>query len=189
MQNKATMLLSDNLKKIIFKIAINLAILLGLWLLFYKLLRQIPAVDFVYEQGILFFTKIQLTFSKLILQLMGYTVEIYGKTIKIVPSFGVLLDRGCLGRNTLGLFVGFILTLPGKTIDKIWYSALGIIIFVILNILRIVALAVNQYCCPEKLDFNHHFLFKIIVYAVILLLWIIWINKFSLLKKQSQAEK
>lgn len=180
---------NDNLKKLFLKIAINLAILVGLWLIFFKILRQIPAVDYTYEQGIFFFTKIQLVLSKSILQLMGYTVEIYGKTIKIVPSFGVLLDRGCLGRNTIGLFLVFILALPGKIFDKIWFSTLGVVIFVFLNILRIVALALTQYCCPEKLNFNHHFLFKAIIYAIILIIWIIWINKFSLPNKQKQVKK
>ncbi len=160
-------------------IAINLLILIGLWLIFFKLLRQINIVDYIYEQGIYVFTKIQLVVTKIILNIFGYSVEIYGKTVKIVGSNGVHLDRGCLGRNTLGLMLGFIYALPGRLKHKIYYTFLGITIFLFLNIGRIIALAITDYCCPERLNFNHHFLFKIIVYIAILLLWIIWIKKYS----------
>jgi len=186
MQKKANILPNINFKKILITIAINIIILVVLWLLFFKLLRKIYIVDYIYEQGIYYFTKIQLISSKVILNLLGYSVEIYGKTIKIVQSNGVLLDRGCLGRNTIGLLIGFILALPGKLKNKIWYSAMGLVIFIILNVLRITALAITQYCCPERLDFNHHFLFKIIVYVIILILWIIWINKYSEIKSKSE---
>ncbi len=165
-------------------ISINLLLLIGLWIIFYKLLRHIPIVDYVYEQGIYAFTKIQLIVTKIILNILGYTVEIYGKTIKIVGSNGVHLDRGCLGRNTLGLLLGFIYALPGRIKHKIYFTFIGVSIFLLLNIGRITALAITDYCCPQRLDFNHHFLFKIIVYIAIFILWTFWIKKHSYITKK-----
>jgi hypothetical protein len=42
-----------------------------------------------------------------------------------------------------------------------------------------MSLALIQYKAPEYLDFNHHYTFTVIVYAFIFLLWMIWVNKFS----------
>jgi exosortase/archaeosortase family protein len=141
-------------------------------------------VDFLYEEAIFYLTKIQLYLSKYFLQIFHYKIAIIGKTIKIIPSDGVHLDRGCLGRNTLGVFAIFILAFPGKFIQKIWFIIVGTAIFILMNVSRIVALAITDYCCPQHLNFNHHFLFKIIIYAVILLLWAWWINRYSMLKNK-----
>ncbi len=168
------------------KLLLNLFIFVLLWLLFYKILRKILIIDYVYEQGIYYLTKIQLIFSKLFLQILGYSVEIFGKTVKIDGSFGVHLDRGCLGRNTMGMFAGFILIFPGRLRDKLWFIFLGIVIFLFLNTLRITALAITDYCCVQYLDFNHHFVFKIIVYFAIFLLWTRWIKRYSFLKNEKK---
>ncbi len=165
--------------KFVLKFALNSIILLLLWFSFYKVFRNILLVDYLYEEAIYGLTKIQLIFSKLFLEMLGYNVEIYGKIVKIVGSYGVHLDRGCLGRNTLGLFLGFIIAFPGSIKNKTWFLSLGTVIFIFLNILRIMALAITDMCCRERLDFNHHFAFKIVVYAVIFLLWVWWIQKYS----------
>lgn len=166
------------------KVTINLSIVLSLWLLFFFFYKKIAIINYSYEQGIYYLTKIQLLFSKFFLEILGFDVNIFGKTIKIINSHGVHLDRGCLGRNTLGLLVGFILVFPGKTKNKIWYIGVGIIIFIILNVLRIVGLAIIDDCCQQYLDINHHYIFKLIVYFVIFLLWIRWIKKYSILSKK-----
>lgn len=164
----------------LFKFSVNSLILIALWFLFYNVLRGLPFIDYLYEEGIYILTKIQLIFSKLMLNLMGFAVEIYGKTIKIVDSYGVHLDRGCLGRNTLGLFIGFIFAFPGKFKSKIWFIIFGIGVFILLNVLRIAGLAITDYCCREKLDFNHHYVFKIITYSAIFFLWVWWVQRYSI---------
>lgn len=184
---------SQKLKKenIIFikKIIINIIVIILIWILFYNFIRKISFIDYIYEEGIYFQTKIQLIFSKLLLNIFGYDIEIYGKTIKIIGSYGVHLDRGCLGRNTLGLFIGFILVFPGNFLNKLWFMILGVIIFIFLNVSRIVALTIIENICPQNLDFNHHFTFKIIVYIVIFFLWTWWIRKYSLLKKKNSPTR
>ncbi|MBN2892344.1 MAG: archaeosortase/exosortase family protein [Bacteroidales bacterium] len=179
---------SDKIKlKLVSKFLINAAILVAAWFVFYKLVRNVWFVDYLYEEGIYWLTRIQIIFSKFFLNIIGYTVEVYGKTIKIVGSYGVHVDRGCLGRNTLGLFVGFILAFPGKFKNKIWFLAMGIVIFIFLNVMRILGLAITDNCCREQLDFNHHFLFKIIVYVVIFFLWAWWIKKYSAIAEKNKS--
>ncbi len=175
---------TEGATKFIIRAGINSAILVALWFLFYYVLRKINFVDYLYEEGIFWLSKIQLILTKILMNIAGYSVEIYGKTVKITGSYGVHLDRGCLGRNTLGLFIGFILAFPGKTKYKIWYIGLGTGIFILINVFRIIALAIVDNCCVEYLDFNHHVTFKYIIWAIILVLWAIWINKYSLLAEK-----
>ncbi len=188
LKNKET---KSELKIFIKKFIINTIILIAIWFLFYNFLRHLPFVDYIYEEGIFWLTKIQLLLTKIFMSALGYSIEIYGKTVKIVGSYGVHLDRGCLGRNTLGLFVGFILAFPGKFSNKIWFLVIGVVIFILLNVFRIMALAIVDACCVQYLDFNHHITFKCIVWAFILLLWALWINKYSFLstKKKTNLTK
>lgn len=165
--------------KLLKKLVINAAILIAAWYLFFFFFKSFWQVDYLYEEGIFYLTKVQILISKFFLNIIGYEVEYYGKTIKILGSQGILLDRGCLGRNTLGLFIGFILAFPGKLKNKIWFVIMGIAIFIVVNSLRFFGLAIIENCCPEYLDINHHFVFKIIVYTVIFLLWMWWIRKYS----------
>ncbi len=165
---------------------INILLLYAIWLVFYKFLRDWWLVDYLYEEMIYYLTKIQLHLAGAFLKLLGYSVEIYCKVITINGSNGVLLDRGCLGRNVIGVFLGFILAYPSTFKKKINISVIGVIVFIILNVLRISALAIIELCCPQYLQINHHYVFKIIVYAVIVLMWAIWLR--SLRESTQQQE-
>ncbi len=162
----------------------NITILSALWFVFFTFFRRNLYVDYLYEEGIFYLTQLQLKGSKFVLELLGYKVFIFGKIIRLSDTAGVLLDRGCLGRNTLGLFLAFIWAYPSGIRRKIGVSLWGSLVFIFMNILRIVALAITQECCPEKLDFNHHVLFKYIVYGVIFMIWYFWLK--SLSKQQRQ---
>ncbi len=166
--------------------ALNVLLLYGLWMIFYVFLRDFWLVDYIYEEAIYWLTKVQLTVSGLLLSLLNFDVEIIGKVIYVNNSNGVLLDRGCLGRNVLGLFVGFILAYPSRFRDKLPIIIIGIIVFLILNILRISALSIIDYCCPKYLDINHHYIFKAIVYSAILLMWYLWLKSLRPVKQPQE---
>lgn len=156
------------------RLGINVAVLFSIWSLFFSFFRDKEFVDYIYEEIIFHLTNFQLFVSKILLNIAGYEIEIYGKTIKIVGSYGVHLDRGCLGRNVIGVFAGFIIAYPGRIKSKLWYVPAGIGVFVMINIIRIIALALTDNCCPEKLDFNHHIVFQYATYGIILIMWIVW---------------
>ncbi len=155
---------------------LNILILYGLWEIFYKFLRDYYLVDYFYEQVIYFLSRLQLKLSGFLLTLFGYKVKIYCKVITINGSNGVLLDRGCLGRNVLGVFLGFIFAFPSMLKKKFWISVIGVVVFIILNVLRITALTIIDYCCPRYLDINHHYIFTIIVYSAIIVMWALWLR-------------
>jgi exosortase/archaeosortase family protein len=179
------MRLFDRLAKIPIwaKLLVNILILYALWLLFFKFLRNYWLVDYVYEEGIRYLTFIQLKAAQYLLELLGFKAHTLAKIIWIEGYAGVLLDRGCLGRNTLGLFIGFVLAFPSGLRRKWGIILIGTVVFIMLNILRITGLALTEYCCPKYLDINHHLIFKYIVYSAILLMWYLWLRW---LRKQNE---
>jgi exosortase/archaeosortase family protein len=164
-------------------------------LLFYNVLRDIKVVNDFYVDSLNMYAKILLWGSKLITELFGYEVTTYGKTIKIVDDFkasGIYLDRGCMGRNVLLGFTALIVAFPGKSVHKLWYIPMGIVILTLVNMLRITGLAITAFCCPQYSDINHYFVFKVAAWIIIFILWLIWFNRFSPFpkskKQQSQKE-
>lgn len=166
----------------------NGLLLFGLFIGFYKGLRQIPEVDEWYVDSLNSYATFLLVVSDFFVELFGFEAVIYGKTIRIVDELlaqGVYLDRGCMGRNVMLGYAGLIAMFPGGFKHKLWYIPAGLVILVFVNILRISGLAIIAYCCPEYSDINHHFVFKIAAWGVIFLLWVIWFKRFSNTKKTS----
>jgi len=168
----------------IFKFGIN-ALLLGIfWIVFYKVFKNFEIVKNFYEIASEGFTNFLTHSCKIFLNILGYDVEILGKTIRITGSSGVYLDKGCLARNLMGLYAGFIIAYPGKITKKLWFVPLGLVIINILNIFRLSGLAILSECCPEKVEFNHHYVFKIVVFAFTLFLWYLWVFKMNNTEKK-----
>lgn len=119
-----------------------------------------------------------------VLRLIGYkTFTILQdhdyQVIGIDGSNGVWVGSNCNAITLFSLFSVFILAYPGNQKHKAWFIPLGIIAIHILNILRVVSLALIANYYPEYLNFNHTYTFTFMVYAFIFLLWIIWVNKFA----------
>lgn len=104
-------------------------------------------------------------------------------TIKGKEMVGV--GNPCNGFELFVLFTGFILCFPGQWKNKAWFIPAGILTIHFINVLRAMALALIQYKAPEYLDFNHHYTFTVVVYAFIFLLWMIWVNRFSVHPQQA----
>jgi exosortase/archaeosortase family protein len=158
---------------------INSLIVIALWAIFFGFFRHQPFVHSFYELAIEWLTNSFLVCVKWFLELFGYEPVINGKIITMPGIPGIMLDRGCLGRNLMGLFTGFLLVYPGNNISKIWFIPFGLLIIYFLNVLRIAALLLTEVFWPEYMDINHHLVFKVVVYSLIFLMWYWWIRKYG----------
>jgi exosortase family protein XrtF len=102
------------------------------------------------------------------------------RTIGVQGSNGLWIGDPCNGLTLFALFSLFIVAYPGSWKHKLWYIPAGITLIHILNIIRITALCIIVKVSPEMLEFNHTYLFQILMYGFIFLLWYVWIKKFSL---------
>ena len=114
-----------------------------------------------------------------VLDLFGYTTFKYADAVGIDGTHGVLIGAPCNGLELFALFAGFILIFPGKSLNKLLFIPCGLLIIHFLNIARLVGLALVVLYYPESLDFNHKYTFTIIIYAIIFLMWIFWVKKYS----------
>ena len=117
--------------------------------------------------------------TEFMLNLMGYDVFTYSDAVGVDGTHGVLIGAPCNGLSLFALFAGFIIIFPGKLTYKLIYIPLGLLAIHILNIFRLVGLAMVVVYKPESLEFNHKYTFTVIVYAFIFAFWMIWVKKFA----------
>ena len=122
-------------------------------------------------------------FSERILNLLGYDVHIDQRNIYIPMFGGAWVGNACNGIPLFVLFTGFVLAFPGPVSKKLLFIPMGILSIHILNIFRVVGLILIQGYAPGELDFNHTYTFTIIVYGYIFVLWMVWVNYFSKIRK------
>lgn len=176
------------INKHIKSLLINGIILFALWSVFYTFLRHQPFIHNVYEGVTHWFTHFLLKASEVLLGLFGQQGYLVDKAIYVEGAQrAVYLDRGCLGRNLMGLFAGFLLAFPGSWKHKLWYIPMGIVIIIIINVFRISALTYVWKCCPQYGEINHDYIFKYTVYVLTFVLWFVWIKYF--LPKRVQTIK
>lgn len=118
--------------------------------------------------------------TAIVLEVFGYSAFIYADAVGIDGTHGVLIGAPCNGMELFALFAGFIIIFPGKIKDKLLFIPLGLLAIHVLNIFRLVALALVVLYKPDSLEFNHKYTFTVLVYAFIFILWMIWVNRFAL---------
>jgi len=129
-----------------------------------------------------------ISISRKILGWIGYVTETSGdRMMRITGTPGLYIGDSCNGISLFALYSIFIIAFPGKIISKFIFIPAGIIIIHLLNVLRIISLAVIETHSYSWTEFNHTYTFTIIIYACIFLLWLFWINKFSGLKKKKPS--
>lgn len=149
------------------------------------------ALYLIYQFVIKRYTFYDQKFIGSIIQSAGFILKTLGyKTFKVLQdrdmqvigidgSNGVWVGSNCNAITLFTLFAVFIIAYPGYQKGKYWFIPTGIIVIHLLNILRVVALALIANYYPQYLNFNHTYTFTFIVYAFIFMLWMIWVNKFA----------
>ena len=117
------------------------------------------------------------------------TKDLDFQMVGVDGSHPVWIGAPCNGLTLIILFSIFILAFPGSFKNKIWFIPSGIVFLHLINVLRITALAIINYYTPQYLDFNHNYTFTLIVYSCVFFLWIIWVKKFSSIRKTHEANQ
>lgn len=88
--------------------------------------------------------------------------------------------EGCNALSVIILFISFVIAFTGKFKKTILFILFGTILIHFLNIGRIVLLCVALYNFPQYEHLLHGVIFPLTIYGIVFLLWVIWVNKFSL---------
>ncbi len=118
--------------------------------------------------------------AAVVLRALGFDASITApRVIALNGTDAVIVGTPCNGLVLYALFTGFILAFPGPWRHKAAYIPLGIGLIYVLNIGRVMALALNHRYSQETVDFNHHYTFTFVVYGFIFLLWMTWARRYS----------
>ncbi|MDQ3046981.1 MAG: archaeosortase/exosortase family protein [Bacteroidota bacterium] len=121
-----------------------------------------------------------ITISKWILEAAGYVVFTGSeRVIGVDGTGGLWIGDSCNAMALFALFAAFIIAYKGKASHKFLYILFGIISIQLLNVLRVVGLAILDTHSRAWTEFNHTYTFNIIIYAWIFILWMTWVNKYS----------
>jgi exosortase family protein XrtF len=110
------------------------------------------------------------------LELFGFDVYAFGRVMGLNNMPGIEIVDGCNGITAMGLFLGFIYAYPGEWKDKMSFSLIGVCLIYLVNLLRIMTLALTQAYYPALFDFMHDYSTTTIFYLFIFILWMIWVN-------------
>lgn len=128
-----------------------------------------------------FLTKVSTAVSNSSLQLLGYDTTYYprdgGQVIYLRDKWLLGVGHPCNGLILHAIFLGFIFIFPGSWKSKIKISLLGISVIFCMNVVRIVSLGLIYLYYPSFFEVSHHFIFTALLYGIIFLLWMYWINK------------
>ncbi|GAA4366725.1 hypothetical protein GCM10023185_38090 [Hymenobacter saemangeumensis] len=130
-----------------------------------------------------------------VLNILGFTAHVDYSLPKHILNLvvingkpAVVVGPPCNGLVLYALFAGFVVAFPGPFRRKLWYIPLGIAVIWVLNVLRVVALALNHEYSRDSMDFNHHYTFTFVVYGFIFMLWMLWAKGLALSPASQRTE-
>jgi len=124
--------------------------------------------------------------SKWVLSKFGYSFSDLPEHVHLIDGIvfsdgvsGVSVGKECDGIVLLALFLVFILSFPGPIKHKLWFGPVGLVIVHLVNVSRVISLALIHHHAPSYLEFNHDYTFTLIVYGLVFGLWYYWIVKWA----------
>lgn len=87
--------------------------------------------------------------------------------------------EGCNAISVIILFISFVIAFSGKLKQTVVFILGGSILIYILNIVRIALLSILMFHYPEQEHFLHGVIFPLLIYGIVFILWVFWVNKFS----------
>ena len=125
-------------------------------------------------------------------QQVEYLMRFFGLNVEIVKNSAdsfldiwynnknfIRIVEGCNAVSIIILFISFVVSFSGKIKNTVLFILFGIAVIYILNIVRIALLTILLFHFPGNQQILHGVLFPLIIYGIVFILWIIWVNKFS----------
>lgn len=97
--------------------------------------------------------------------------------------------EGCNAISVIILFVAFVVSFSGKIKAILLFIMGGSIAIYGLNVVRIAVLCILLYSFPEQEPILHRVFFPLFIYGFVFVLWVIWVNKFSLYAKNATPKQ
>ena len=103
--------------------------------------------------------------------------------------YRVKIVEGCNGLAVMILFLSFIVAFGGKLLDMLIFIPLGILLIHASNIIRLVFLVYIYVYHYDQADAFHDYIFPAIIYGMVFVLWVVWVNYFAFKNTKEKLEK
>jgi len=90
--------------------------------------------------------------------------------------------EGCNGLNTMVMFMAFVFAFGPVSRTLLWFVPAGLAIIHVANLARISLLFYVAEFIPQYMYFTHKYFFTAALYAVIFILWVVWVKRYALKK-------
>lgn len=121
------------------------------------------------------------------------TVQFFGYQSKNLPhetqnsiklfvenKFVARVVEGCNAFSVIILFIAFVIAFKGTFKKTLLFILIGGVLIYVLNIIRIAVIAIALFHYPEYEHILHGVVFPLLIYGVVFLLWVVWVNKYSI---------
>jgi exosortase family protein XrtF len=130
--------------------------------------------------------------SRELLETLGYQAQVIPHPDE--PSMKLIINKkyvarvieGCNSVSVIILFASFIIAFTGRFKTTVLYLMAGSVLIYIANLVRVVILSIGLYHYPWRKDILHTVIFPAIIYGMVCLLWLFWVNRFSNTEKKHE---
>ena len=129
--------------------------------------------------------------SQDLLNTFGYETQIEPHadepTMKIIirDKYVARVVEGCNSISVLILFISFVIAFSGKFKTTLFFLLAGSTLIYVVNLIRIAILSVGLFHYPWRREILHVVIFPAIIYGMVFVLWMIWVNRFSNLNNKN----
>lgn len=165
------------------------------FLLVYGVLIFLYNLYLSYSEGVKYypdyFTNLVAHQSESLLNTVGYNTVVIPHSeeasMKVVVrgKYIARVIEGCNALSVIILFISFIVAFKGKFKTTLFYILSGSVLIYVVNLIRIVILSVGLYHYPWRRDILHTVIFPAIIYGIVFILWMVWVNRFSKIENKN----
>ena len=129
--------------------------------------------------------------TEMLINSLGYEAELTNHpdepSIKLIINhkYVARILEGCNSLSVIILFLSFMIAFAGRFKPTFLYIIAGSVLIYSVNLIRIVILSVGLYHYPWRSEILHTVIFPLIIYGLVFLLWMFWVNGFSKFKKNN----
>lgn len=105
----------------------------------------------------------------------------------VEKKFVARIVEGCNAISVIILFIAFVIAFKGDLKKTVLFVLAGSILIHLLNVVRIALIAIALYHYPQHEHLLHGVIFPLIIYGIVFLLWVIWVNQFSSYATEKKA--
>lgn len=175
--------------KSVIKFIVTFLLVYGILTFVYKLYLDYSEGSIYYPD---YFTNLVAKQTDALLHAFGYDSQIAKHSDE--PSMKLIINgkfvarviEGCNSISIIILFVSFVIAFADKFKTTFIYILAGSTLIYIVNLFRIVILSVGLYHYPWRREELHTVIFPLIIYGMVFLLWMFWVNRFSNLNKANE---